>query len=140
MRIWKQAISVEILTAISVNTAVEHLGIEFLEVGDDFIRARVPVDARTVQPYRLLHGGVAVVLADTLGSCGAAFAAPAGQRTVGLDINANHLKGTTSGWVTGTARPVHIGRTTQVWQIELRNDAGELTCVSRITMAVLAPK
>ena len=140
MRIWKQAISVEILTAISVNTAVEHLGIEFLEVGDDFIRARVPVDARTVQPYRLLHGGVAVVLAETLGSCGAAFAAPAGQRTVGLDINANHLKGTTSGWVTGTARPVHIGRTTQVWQIELRNDAGELTCVSRITMAVLAPK
>ena len=139
MRIWKQAISVEILTAISVNTAVEHLGIEFLEVGDDFIRARVPVDARTVQPYRLLHGGVAVVLAETLGSCGAAFAAPAGQRTVGLDINANHLKGTTSGWVTGITRPVHLGRTTQVWQIDLHNEAGELTCVSRITMAILAP-
>jgi 1,4-dihydroxy-2-naphthoyl-CoA hydrolase len=140
MRIWKQPISVESLTASSAHTAVSHLGIEFLEVGDDFICARVPVDGRTIQPYGLLHGGVAVVLAETLGSCGAAYAAPAGHRTVGLDINANHLKGVTSGWVTGITRPVHIGRSTQVWQIELRNDAGELTCVSRITMAVLAPK
>ena len=140
MPIWNQALSVEQLTASSAGTAVSHLGIEFLEVGDDFIRARVPVDARTIQPYGLLHGGVSVVLAETLGSCGAAYAAPAGQRVVGLDINANHLKGTTSGWVTGVARPVHIGRSTQVWAIELRNDAGELTCVSRITMAVLAPK
>jgi len=140
MRIWKQPISLELLTASSAHTAVSHLGIEFLEVGDDFIRARVPVDARTIQPYGLLHGGVAVVLAETLGSCGAAYAAPEGHRTVGLDINANHLKGVTSGWVTGITRPVHIGRTTQVWQIELRNDAGALTCVSRITMAVLTPK
>ena len=140
MRIWKQPISIELLSASSANTAVSHLGIEFLEVGDDFIRARVPVDARTVQPYGLLHGGVSVVLAETLGSCGAAYCAPAGQRVVGLDINANHLKGTTSGWVTGTTRPVHIGRSTQVWAIELHNDAGELTCVSRITMAVLMPK
>ena len=137
MRIWKQPISVELLTASSVCTAVSHLGIEFLEVGDDFIRARVPVDARTVQPYGLLHGGVSVVLAETLGSCGAAYCALPGQRVVGLDINANHLKGTTGGWVTGTTRPVHIGRSTQVWAIELCNDAGELTCVSRITMAVL---
>ena len=140
MRIWKQAISVELLTASGANTAVSHLGIEFLEVGDNFIRARVPVDARTIQPYGLLHGGVSVVLAETLGSCGAACSAPEGHRTVGLEINANHLKGTTSGWVTGIARPVHIGRSTQVWQIELTNDAGELTCVSRITMAVLMPK
>ena len=140
MRIWKQAISVELLNASCLNTAASHLGIEFLEVGDDFIRARVPVDSRTVQPYGLLHGGVAVVLAETLGSCGAAFSAPEGHRTVGLDINANHLKGTTSGWVTGITRPVHIGRSTQVWQIELSNDAGELTCVSRITMAVLTPR
>jgi uncharacterized protein (TIGR00369 family) len=140
MRIWKQPISVELLTAASVNTAVTHLGIEFLEVGDDFIRARVPVDQRTVQPYGLLHGGVAVALAETLGSCGAAYTAPEGHRAVGLDINANHLKGTTSGWVTGTARPVHLGRSTQVWQIELTNDAGELTCVSRITMAMLQPR
>ena len=140
MRIWKQPLSIEQLTAASANTAVSHLGIEFLEVGDDFIRARVPVDHRTVQPYGLLHGGVSVVLAETLGSCGAAYAAPEGHRVVGLDINANHLKGTTQGWVTGITRPVHIGRTTQVWQIELTNDAGELTCVSRITMAVLTPK
>lgn len=140
MPIWKQPISVELLSASSLHTAVSHLGIEFLEVGDDFIRARVPVDARTIQPYGLLHGGVSVVLAETLGSCGAAYCAPAGQRVVGLDINANHLKGTTSGWVTGITRPVHIGRSTQVWAIELRNEAGELTCVSRITMAVLAAK
>ena len=140
MRIWKQPISVELLTLNNANSAVTHLGIEFLEVGDDFIRARVPVDERTRQPYGLLHGGVSVVLAETLGSCGAAFAAPAGHRTVGLDINANHLKGVTSGWVIGTTRPVHIGRSTQVWAIELTNEAGELTCVSRITMAMLAPR
>lgn len=140
MRIWKQAISVESLSANNANNAVSHLGIEFMEVGDDFIRARVPVDHRTMQPYGLLHGGVSVVLAETLGSCGAAYAAPAGHRVVGLDINANHLKGVSSGWVTGITRPVHIGRSTQVWAIELTNDQGELTCVSRITMAVLLPK
>ena len=140
MTIWKQPISVEHLTAVQQGSAVSHLGIEFLEVGDDFITARVPVDARTRQPYGLLHGGVSVVLAETLGSSGAAYAAPSGHRVVGLDINANHLKSASSGWVTGTARPVHIGRTTQVWAIELHNDAGELTCVSRITMAVLAPR
>lgn len=140
MQVWKKPVSVEHLTAIHQGTAVQHLGMEFLEVGDDFITARVPVDNRTRQPYGLLHGGVSVVLAETLGSCGAAYACPEGYRAVGLDINANHLKGATSGWVTGTTRPVHIGRTTQVWQIDMRNDAGELTCVSRITMAVLAPK
>lgn len=140
MRIWKKPISVAELAAINENTATAHLGIEFLEVGDDFISARVPVDSRTQQPYGLLHGGVSVVLAETLGSCGAAYASPEGHRAVGLDINANHLKGVTSGWVTGVARPVHIGRTTQVWQIELRDDGGELTCVSRITMAMLAPR
>ncbi len=139
MRIWKQTINLELLNAISVNTAVAHLGIEFTEIGDDFLRARVPVDARTVQPYGLLHGGVSVVLAETLGSVGSVFAAPAGQRAVGLDINANHLRSATSGWVTGTARPVHIGRSTQVWQIDLHNEAGQLTCVSRLTMAMLPP-
>ena len=140
MRIWQQAVSVEILTQSGRNTAIDHLGIEFLEVGDDFLSARVPVDHRTHQPFGLLHGGVSVVLAETLGSCGAFYASPEGHSAVGLDINANHLKGATSGWVTGTARPVHIGRTTQVWQIDMHNDAGELTCVSRITMAVLAPR
>ena len=140
MRIWKRPISVEELTAIHKDTAVAHLGVEFLEVGDDFIRARVPVDVRTRQPYGLLHGGVSVVLAETLGSCGAVYACADGQRAVGLDINANHLRGATSGWVTGITRPVHIGRSTQVWQIDMHNDAGEPTCVSRITMAVLQSK
>jgi 1,4-dihydroxy-2-naphthoyl-CoA hydrolase len=138
--IWTRPISIEALTESHRNTAPEHLGMEFLEVGDDFIRARVPVDARTRQPYGLLHGGVSVVLAETLGSCGAAFTCPEGPRAVGLDINANHLRGATQGWVTGVTRPVHIGRSTQVWHIDLRNDAGELTCVSRITMSVLAPR
>lgn len=138
--LWQTPISVQILTDIHHGTAVEHLGIEFLEVGPDFIRARVPVDERTRQPYGLLHGGVSVVLAETLGSCGAAYAATPGCRTVGLDINANHLRGATSGWVYGVTRPVHVGRSTQVWQIDLSNEAGELTCVSRITMAVLQPR
>lgn len=137
MRIWKKDLSIEELTRQHGNTVIQQLGIEFLEVGDDFIRARVPVDERTVQPYGILHGGVSVVLAETLGSCGAHYASPEGQRAVGLDINANHLRSARSGWVTGTARAVHVGRTTQVWQIDMTNDAGELTCVSRITMAVL---
>ncbi|HMT56674.1 MAG TPA: hotdog fold thioesterase [Ottowia sp.] len=140
MRIWQQPLSVDILNAINEDTVVRRLGIEFLEVGDDFLRARVPVNAHTRQPYGLLHGGVSVVLAETLGSCGAVYACPEGWRAVGLDINANHIRGATSGWVTGTARPVHIGRSTQVWQIDMHNDEGEITCVSRLTMAVLAPR
>ena len=140
MRIWQQPLSVDILNAINEDTVVRRLGIEFLEVGDDFLRARVPVNAHTRQPYGLLHGGVSVVLAETLGSCGAVYACPEGWRAVGLDIKANPLRGATSGWVTGTARPVHIGRSTQVWQIDMHNDAGELTCVSRLTMAVLGPR
>ena len=137
--IWKQPVSVESLTALHVGTTVEHLGIEFLEVGDGFIRGRAPVDARTRQPMGILHGGISVVLAESLGSCGAAFASPPGHRAVGLDINANHLRSASSGWVVGVARPVHIGRTTHVWQIEVSNEKGQLTCVSRITMAILAP-
>ena len=140
MKIWQKPVSVTHLNAVYKDTAVERLGIEFTEVGDDFITARVPMDKRTRQPYGILHGGVSVVLAEALGSCGAAYSSPDGHRAVGLDINANHIKSASSGWVTGTARPVHRGRTTHVWQIELRNDAGELTCVSRITMAILAPK
>jgi 1,4-dihydroxy-2-naphthoyl-CoA hydrolase len=139
MRIWQKPISVELLTANTRNGADEQLGIEFVEVGDDYIVGRVPVDKRTRQPYGLLHGGVSVVLAETLGSCGAAFSCPPGYRAVGLDINANHLRGVSSGWVTGTARSVHRGRTTHVWQIELRDEAGNMTCISRITMAILAP-
>lgn len=141
MPIWTQPISVEILTRLHEGgSAVQQLGIEFLEVGDDFIRARVPVDARTRQPAGILHGGVSVVLAETLGSCGAAYSCPPGHRAVGLDINANHLRSASTGWVTGITRPVHIGRTTQVWQIEMHDDQGKPTCVSRITMAILAPR
>lgn len=140
MSLWKKPTTLALLTASSANTAVSHLGIEFTEVGDDFLRARVPVDERTRQPFGLLHGGVSVVLAETLGSVGAYHASPEGWLAVGLDINANHLRAARSGWVTGTARPVHIGKTTQVWQIDMVNDAGEPTCVSRITMAMLAPK
>ena len=140
MSLWKKPTTLALITASSANTAVSHLGIEFTEVGDDFLRARVPVDERTRQPFGLLHGGVSVVLAETLGSVGAYHASPEGWLAVGLDINANHLRAARSGWVTGTARPVHSGKTTQVWQIDMVNDAGELTCVSRITMAMLAPK
>ena len=140
MPIWQKPVSLDELNAHSVDTAVSTLGIEFVEIGDDFLRARVPVDKRTVQPFGLLHGGVSVVLAETLGSMGAYYSSPEGHRAVGLDINANHLRAAVSGWVTGTARPVHRGKTTQVWQIDLANDAGELTCVSRITMAVLQPR
>ena len=140
MRIWQKPISVELLTQSTTGTADSHLGIEFLEVGDDYLVGRVPVDERTRHPYGLLHGGVSVVLAETLGSCGAAFSCPPGYRAVGLDINANHLKGVRGGWVTGTARPIHRGSTTHVWQIELRDDAGDMSCISRITMAILAPR
>ena len=140
MSIWKKPISLSLLNETNANTAATHLGIEITEVGDDFLRGRVPVDERTRQPFGILHGGVRVVLAETLGSIGAFYACPEGHRGVGLDINANHIRAASSGWVTGTARAVHIGRTTQVWQIDMVNDAGEVTCVSRITMAILAPR
>ena len=137
MPLWKRPTTVETLTGTTRRTAVERLGIEFLEVGEDFIKARVPVDERTCQPYGILHGGVSVVLAETLGSCAAVACLPEGQRAVGLEINANHLKAVSSGWVTGVARPLHLGRTTQVWQIEMHDGAGAPTCVSRLTMAIL---
>jgi uncharacterized protein (TIGR00369 family) len=140
MAIWQKPISLELLARGAVHTAIGHLGIEFIEIGDDFLRGRVPVDERTVQPFGLLHGGISVVLAETLGSSGAYYASPEGVGAVGLDINANHLRSARSGWVTGTARSVQRGRTIQVWQIDMVNDAGELTCVSRLTMAMLQPR
>jgi uncharacterized protein (TIGR00369 family) len=140
MRIWKKPVSVEHLTAVHVDTAAAHVGLEFLEVGDDFMRARIPVDQRTRQPYGVLHGGISALLAETLGSCGAAYSCPEGQRVVGLDINANHLRTVAAGWVTGIARPVHVGRSTHVWQIDMSNEAGQLVCVSRLTLAVLQPE
>ena len=140
MALWLKPAILEEINARSADTAVAHLGIEITEVGDDYLVGRVPVDHRTKQPFGLLHGGVSVVLAESMGSTGAYYALPEGYRAVGLDINANHLRSATSGWVTGTAKPVHIGRTTHVWHIDLHNEAGELTCVSRLTMAILAPR
>lgn len=140
MAIWTKPISTEILTTTHIDTAADRLGIEFIEIGPDFIRGRIPVDRRTRQPYGVIHGGANVVLAETLGSCGAYYSCPPEDRAVGLDINANHIKGVKSGWVRGITRAVHIGRSTQVWHIDMHNEAGELTCVSRITMAILAPR
>ncbi|MCW5256446.1 hotdog fold thioesterase [Verminephrobacter aporrectodeae] len=140
MPIWKKPTDLNQLNAANQGTAAQHLGVEIVELGDDFLRGRVPVDQRTRQPFGLLHGGVSVLLAESLGSIGAYCASPEGYNAVGLDVNANHLRPVTSGWVTGTARPVHLGRSTQVWQIDLVNEAGELTCVSRLTMAILVQR
>jgi len=140
MSIWLKPTELDEINARSLNTAVAHLGIEITEVGDSFLVGRVPVDHRTKQPFGLLHGGVSVVLAETLGSIAAYHASPEGHLAVGLDINANHLRSARSGWVTGTAKAVHIGKTTHVWQIDMVDDSGKLTCVSRITMAILPPK
>jgi uncharacterized protein (TIGR00369 family) len=125
------------LQARQAGTIVDHLGIEFLEIAPDMLSARMPVDARTKQPAGILHGGSSVVLAETLGSVAAALCLPPGQRPVGLDINANHIRSVTEGWVIGVCRPIHIGRTTHVWQIEIRDEAERLVCVSRFTVAVL---
>lgn len=137
MSIWKKPLSLELLNSISRDTAVDHLGIEITEIGDDFLKGRVPVDKRTRQPYGLIHGGVNVVLAETLGSVAANWTSDDDTQWVGLDINANHIRGVKEGWVTGMCRPVHIGKSTQVWQIDMYNDQGELSCVSRITMSAL---
>ena len=125
------------LDALSAGTAIERLGIVFTEVGDDFLRATMPVDARTVQPYGLLHGGASVLLAETLGSTAGNLCAEEGQRVVGIEINANHLQAVTGGLVTGTARPLHVGRRTQVWEIRIEDASGRLACVSRLTLAVV---
>ena len=125
------------LDALSAGSAIEHLGIVVTEVGDDFLRATMPVDARTVQPYGLLHGGASVLLAETLGSSAGNLCVADGQRVVGIEINAIHLQAVTGGLVTGTARPLHVGRRTQVWEIRIEDARGRLACVSRITLAVI---
>lgn len=120
------------------NTLGEHLGMRFTEVGSNFIRATMPVDHRTHQPYGLLHGGASVALAETLGSAGAAQTLdPEKFICVGIEINANHLRSVRSGLVTGTATPIHRGASTQVWEIKIHDDHGKLTCISRLTVAVL---
>lgn len=117
---------------------VAHLGITITGAGDDWLAGRMPVDARTHQPFGLLHGGASVALAETLASVGAfACVDPETKICVGLEINANHLRGVRSGFVTGTARPVHIGRTTQVWTIDIVDEAGRAVCASRCTVAVV---
>jgi 1,4-dihydroxy-2-naphthoyl-CoA hydrolase len=137
MSIWRKPQSLEQLNTKKGNL-IDHLGIRFTEIGDDFVRATMPVDERTVQPYGLLHGGASVALAETLGSMGAAMCVdPADSQVVGQEINANHVRSARSGLVTGTARPIHIGGRTQVWGIDIVNDDNKLVCISRITIAVI---
>lgn len=119
-------------------TLASHLGIEFIELGPDYLRGRMPVDDRTRQPYGILHGGASVALAETLGSTAAALVIdPDRYRVVGQEINANHVRAVQDGYVVGTTRPLHIGRRSQVWDIRVLNEQEQLVCVSRITMAVL---
>lgn len=139
MSIWKKPATIEALNASNAGTLNEALGIRYTEVGDDYLRGTLPVDGRTKQPNGLLHGGASVALAETLGSVGGWLALPAdGGRTVGVEINANHVRAATSGEVTGTARPLHLGRSSQVWEIRIEDAQGRLTCISRLTLAVVA--
>lgn len=138
MPIWFTPATPEALNQFSQNTLVSHLGIEFTEVGEDYLAARMPVDERTFQPARILHGGANVALAETLGSTAANLALdPAQASAVGLEVNANHLRAMKNGWVTGVARPLHLGGSTQVWEIRICDEKGRLVCITRLTMAVL---
>ncbi|MGQ0677223.1 MAG: hotdog fold thioesterase [Rhodospirillales bacterium] len=138
MAIWFKPYTPAEANARGRNTMLETLGIELVEIGDDFLKARMPVDARTRQPGGVLHGGASVALAETLASWAATMATdPARQYCVGLEINANHVRAAAEGAVTGTARPLHLGRSTQIWEIRVENGEGKLVCVSRCTMAVL---
>jgi 1,4-dihydroxy-2-naphthoyl-CoA hydrolase len=139
MAIWHDSFSLEYVKQHSQGTLVSHLGIEFTEVGDDYVKARMPIDARTHQPAHMLHGGASVALAETLASWAATFVVDRTQNyCVGLEINANHLRAVGSGFAIGTARPVHLGRSTQVWEVRITDETERLVCISRVTMAVLA--
>jgi len=133
---WPENASLDVLNARSAGTLMASLGIVFTELGDTYLRATMPVDARTHQPYGILHGGASVALAETLGSSAGMLMAR-GNAVVGLEINANHLRAVRSGTVTGTARPIHVGRSTQVWEIRIEDEAGKAVCISRLTLAVL---
>jgi len=138
MGIFKTTTPVEALNKWSANPLAEQLGITFTAIGDEHLEATMPVDRRTHQPLGLLHGGASVALAETMGSVAATLCVDGTkQYCVGLEINANHIKSTRDGLVTGIVKPVHIGRKTQVWEIRISNQIGELVCISRITMAVL---
>ena len=134
---FRQDVTLEALNELSRGTLMEPLGILFTEVGPDYVRGTMPVDARTHQPYGLLHGGASVALAETLGSSAGGLCVEAGQGVVGIEINANHLRGVREGLVTGTARALHLGRSTQVWEIRIEDDRGRLACISRLTLAVI---
>lgn len=122
-----------------VDSLVKHLGIEFTEAGEGYLIARMPVDARTHQPFGILHGGASVVLAESLGSVASTILLnPATQRAVGLEINANHLRAVRAGWVYGRCEPIHLGRTTHVWDIRITDEADRLVCISRLTIAIIA--
>ena len=136
--VFRAPVSLDELNRLSRGTLIDHLGIVFTGAGGDWLQATMPVDERTRQPYGLLHGGASVVLAETLGSsAGNLCVDTASQVCVGLEINANHLRAARSGVVTGTARALHVGRTTQVWEIRIENEAGKPVCISRLTLAVV---
>jgi len=135
-KIWKQEFTIKDFNDFSQNSIVGYLGIVFTEKGSDFLKGTMPVDKKTVQP----HGGASVVLAETLGSAASSMAVDDQHYTVGMEVNANHIKSVTKGIVTGTAKPVHLGNTTQVWDIIIKNEKRQVTCISRLTMAVLKVK
>jgi 1,4-dihydroxy-2-naphthoyl-CoA hydrolase len=138
MSLWKQPIALDRINAMFVDTLGATLGMRITEVGDDYVRGTMPVDARTHQPYGLLHGGASLALAETLGSlAGMLTLDPAMEAAVGLDINANHVRGVKQGQVIGTARALHLGRTTQVWEIRIEDEQQRLVCIARLTLAVI---
>ena len=138
MGIWQQDTDLARINGWAANTMLETLGIRYTGIGEDWLRGTMPVDHRTHQPYGLLHGGASVALAETLGSSAAMLTLdPAKFGVVGLEINANHIRGVREGTVTGTAKALHIGRSTQVWEIRIEDERQRLVCVSRITMAVV---
>lgn len=138
MSIWFEALHLDDMRDRGTDTMISHLGIEVTEVGDDYLKATMPVDLRTHQPAGFLHGGASVALAETLASWAATCCVDRSKHhCVGLEINANHVRPVKDGLVTGTARPVHLGRTTQIWEIRIADERDKLVCVSRVTMAVL---
>lgn len=135
--IWHDTPDLERANELSAACAIGHLGIEFTEVGADHLIGRMPVDSRTRQPFGILHGGASVLLAESLVSCAATFVAAPGTACVGMEINANHLRPVTFGWVTGTARPLSLGRRSQVWEVRIVDGNDKLVCIARCTMAVI---
>lgn len=142
MPIWfDKELTVEKLKPFMPNTMAQYLGIEWVNVGEDFLKAKMPVDHRTKQPYGLLHGGASCVLAETIGSVASAMVLDHSKfYCVGIEINANHIRSAREGYVTGIAKPLHLGSTTHVWDIRIYDDKENLVCVSRLTVAVLQRK